>query len=85
MSNLSPTLYALIVRLIATRNGRPRATQGHLAHAASLNILLPSRQSPHHPASLSKPTWLNTGAANRLAHPRPGPFWPWPFLADNEG
>ncbi len=35
----SPTLYALIIRLIATHNGRLRATQGHLAHAAFLNIL----------------------------------------------
>jgi CRISPR-associated endoribonuclease Cas6 len=39
MTNLSPTLYALIIRLTATHNGRLRATQGHLAHAAFLNIL----------------------------------------------
>lgn len=35
----SPDLYALIIRLVATQNGRLRATQGHLAHAAFLNIL----------------------------------------------
>lgn len=35
----SPDLYALVIRLIATQNGRIRATQGHLAHAAFLNIL----------------------------------------------
>lgn len=35
----SPDLYALIIRLTATQNGRLRATQGHLAHAAFLNIL----------------------------------------------
>ena len=35
----SPDLYALIIRLIAAQNGRLRATQGHLAHAAFLNIL----------------------------------------------
>ena len=35
----SPDLYALIIRLIADQNGRLRATQGHLAHAAFLNIL----------------------------------------------
>ena len=34
-----PDLYALIIRLIATQNGRLRATQGHLAHAAFLNML----------------------------------------------
>ena len=39
MSNLSPTLYTLIIGVIAARNGRLRATQGHLAHAAFLNIL----------------------------------------------
>jgi CRISPR-associated endoribonuclease Cas6 len=32
-------LHALIINLIATQNGRLRATQGHLAHAAFLNIL----------------------------------------------
>ncbi|MCZ7672358.1 MAG: hypothetical protein M5U34_37165 [Chloroflexi bacterium] len=35
----SPDLYALIIRLIASQNGRLRATQGHLAHAAFLSIL----------------------------------------------
>lgn len=35
----SPDLYALIIRLIATQNGRLRATDGHLAHAAFLNII----------------------------------------------
>ncbi|MEZ4644817.1 MAG: CRISPR-associated endoribonuclease Cas6 [Chloroflexota bacterium] len=35
----SPDLYALIIRLIATQNGRLQATQGHLAHAAFLDIL----------------------------------------------
>ena len=35
----SPDLYALIIRLVAAKNGRLRATQGHLAHAAFLNIL----------------------------------------------
>lgn len=35
----SPDLYALIIRLTATHNGRLRATVGHLAHAAFLNIL----------------------------------------------
>ncbi|MCP4421959.1 MAG: hypothetical protein GY805_35545, partial [Chloroflexi bacterium] len=35
----SPDLYALIIRLITTKNGRIQATQGHLAHAAFLNIL----------------------------------------------
>lgn len=35
----SPDLYALVIRLVATQNGRIRATQGHLAHAAFLNIL----------------------------------------------
>lgn len=39
MTTHSPNLYALIIRLIATQNGRLRATQGHLAHAAFLNIL----------------------------------------------
>lgn len=39
MTNHSPDLYALIIRLTATQNGRIRATQGHLAHAAFLNIL----------------------------------------------
>ena len=34
-----PTLYALIIRLIAAHNGRLRATQGDLAHAAFLDIL----------------------------------------------
>lgn len=35
----SPDLYALIIRLTASQNGRLRATQGHLAHAAFLHIL----------------------------------------------
>ena len=35
----SPDLYALIIRLIAQKSGTLRATQGHLAHAAFLNIL----------------------------------------------
>lgn len=35
----SPDLYALIIRLTAAHNGRLRATQGHLAHAAFLDIL----------------------------------------------
>lgn len=35
----SPDLYALIIRLVSRQNGRLRATQGHLAHAAFLNIL----------------------------------------------
>ena len=39
MNESNPTLYALIIRLIATQNGSLRATQGHLAHAAFLNIL----------------------------------------------
>lgn len=39
MTIQSPDLYALIIRLVATKNGRLRATQGHLAHAAFLNIL----------------------------------------------
>lgn len=39
MTNTPPDLYALIIRLIATQNGRIRATQGHLAHAAFLDIL----------------------------------------------
>ncbi len=39
MTNPSPDLYALIIRLIAAHNGRLRATQGHLAHAAFLDIL----------------------------------------------
>ena len=39
MTDPTPTLYALIIRLNATHNGRLRATQGHLAHAAFLNIL----------------------------------------------
>jgi CRISPR-associated endoribonuclease Cas6 len=39
MNESNPTLYALIIRLIATQNGRLRATVGHLAHAAFLNIL----------------------------------------------
>ena len=34
-----PDLYALIIKLTATQNGRLRATQGHLAHAAFLNIV----------------------------------------------
>lgn len=39
MKEKFPDLYALIIRLVATQNGRIRATQGHLAHAAFLNIL----------------------------------------------
>ncbi|MCA9943408.1 MAG: CRISPR-associated endoribonuclease Cas6 [Anaerolineales bacterium] len=39
MTNPSPDLYALIIRLVATQSGRLCATQGHLAHAAFLNIL----------------------------------------------
>jgi CRISPR-associated endoribonuclease Cas6 len=39
MTNPSPDLYALIIRLTASQNGRLRATQGHLAHAAFLNII----------------------------------------------
>ncbi|MCA9948905.1 MAG: CRISPR-associated endoribonuclease Cas6 [Anaerolineales bacterium] len=39
MTTHSPDLYALIIRLISENNGRLRATQGHLAHAAFLNIL----------------------------------------------
>lgn len=35
----SPDLYALVIRLIAAQNGRLRATDGHLAHAAFLNII----------------------------------------------
>jgi CRISPR-associated endoribonuclease Cas6 len=35
----SPDLYALIIRLTAVQSGTLRATQGHLAHAAFLNIL----------------------------------------------
>jgi CRISPR-associated endoribonuclease Cas6 len=35
----SPDLYALIIRLTAAQSGQLRATQGHLAHAAFLNIL----------------------------------------------
>lgn len=35
----SPDLYALVIRLTATQSGALRATQGHLAHAAFLNIL----------------------------------------------
>lgn len=35
----SPDLYALIIRLTAARDGRLRATQGHLAHAAFFDIL----------------------------------------------
>jgi CRISPR-associated endoribonuclease Cas6 len=35
----SPDLYALIIRLVAGQDGRLRATQGHLAHAAFLNII----------------------------------------------
>lgn len=35
----SPDLYALVIRLIATQNGRLRATDGHLGHAAFLNII----------------------------------------------
>lgn len=35
----SPDLYALMIRLTATHNGRLRTTQGHLAHAAFLNIV----------------------------------------------
>jgi len=34
-----PDLYALIIRLTAARDGRLRATQGHLAHAAFLDML----------------------------------------------
>lgn len=35
----SPNLYALIIRLAAKKSGTLPATQGHLAHAAFLNIL----------------------------------------------
>lgn len=35
----SPNLYALIIRLIADQNGRLSATDGHLCHAAFLDIL----------------------------------------------
>lgn len=35
----SPDLYALIIRLTAVQSGTLRATQGHLAHAAFLDIL----------------------------------------------
>jgi CRISPR-associated endoribonuclease Cas6 len=38
-STTSPDLYALIIRLIAKKSGSIPATQGHLAHAAFLNIL----------------------------------------------
>jgi CRISPR-associated endoribonuclease Cas6 len=34
-----PDLYALVIRLTAARDGRLRATQGHLAHAAFLDML----------------------------------------------
>lgn len=34
-----PDLYALVIRLAATRDSRLRATQGHLAHAAFLNMV----------------------------------------------
>lgn len=34
-----PDLYALVIRLAAARDGRLRATQGHLAHAAFLDML----------------------------------------------
>ncbi|MCP4425280.1 MAG: CRISPR-associated endoribonuclease Cas6 [Chloroflexi bacterium] len=35
----SPDLYALVIRLIAKKSGTLRATVGHLAHAAFLDIL----------------------------------------------
>ncbi len=34
-----PDLYALLIRLTAARDGRLRATQGHLAHAAFLGMV----------------------------------------------
>ncbi|MCA9994892.1 MAG: hypothetical protein KDE56_04040, partial [Anaerolineales bacterium] len=37
--NHSPNLYALMIRLTAIHNGRLHSTQGHLAHAAFLNIV----------------------------------------------
>ena len=37
--SLTPNLYALMIRLTATHNGRLHSTQGHLAHAAFLNIV----------------------------------------------
>ncbi|MFO7537877.1 MAG: hypothetical protein R6X32_07430, partial [Chloroflexota bacterium] len=39
MKENAPDLYALIIRLTAAHNGRLQATQGHLAHAAFLNII----------------------------------------------
>lgn len=39
MTHPPPDLYALIIRLVAAQDGRLRATQGHLAHAAFLDML----------------------------------------------
>ncbi|PIE81436.1 MAG: CRISPR-associated endoribonuclease Cas6 [Chloroflexi bacterium] len=39
MTISSPDLYALIIRMVSEKNGRLRATVGHLAHAAFLDIL----------------------------------------------
>ena len=39
MNTQSPDLYALIIRLVPQQSGTLRATVGHLAHAAFLNIL----------------------------------------------
>lgn len=58
MTDPSPTLYALIIRLTAAHTGHLRATQGHLAHAAFLHILQqvdPALSAALHEADGRKP------------------------------
>ncbi len=76
----SPDLYALIIRLVAQDGGSLRATQGHLAHAAFLDLLRtvdpPLAAALHDdrgrkPFTLSPLQGLGMGRDGRLAV-RPG-------------